>query len=163
VTDNGKKRVVAVDTMVLVWAIRKKGPKDKILHAGYLFKELQQAKAQVIVPSIVVAEYIAPINPQDRIKVVAAITERFRIEPFDIKDVVTAAELWDWGRAGRPMQRPGARTALRADSLIVATARNHGATEFYTEDEACFAMANRIMTAKRLPTIAPSLFEQEPD
>jgi predicted nucleic acid-binding protein len=160
VTDPAKQRVVAVDNNILVWAIRKKGPQDKVLHARYLFTELERDKAQIIVPSIVVAEFLAPISPQDRGLVVAAISERFRIEPFDIKDAVVAAELWDAGKAGRHMQHPNARTTLRADSLIVATAKNHGATEFYTEDDDCFAMASKIMDARRLPVIAPSLFDQ---
>ncbi len=87
--------------------------------------------------------------------------ERFRIEPFDFKDAVTAAELWDAGKAGRCMQHPNARTTLRADCLIVATVKNHGATEFYTEDNDCYAMAERVVETKHLPTIAPSLFEEE--
>jgi predicted nucleic acid-binding protein len=91
---------------------------------------------------------------------VAAISERFRIEPFDIHDVVTAAELWDDGKSGRQMGQPNTRTVLRADCLIVATAKNHGASVFYTEDDACFAMAAKIMVAKRLPTEAPIRFEQ---
>lgn len=159
-TNPSTQRVVAVDTNVLVWGMRKKGPQDKVRHARYLFTELEYAKAQIIIPSIVVAEYLAPISPRDRGTVVAAMSERFRIEPFDVKDAVTAAELWDLGKAGRQMQHSNARTTLRADTLIVATAKNHGATEFYTEDDDCYAMAEKIMKAKRLPTIAPNLFEQ---
>ena len=160
-TNRRNQRVVAVDTNILVWGVRRKGPPEKIEYAGYLFKELEQEGAQIVIPSIVVCEYINIVSPSDRGKVVAAINERFRIEPFDIKDVVTAAELWDFGKAGRKMQQPNARAVLRADALIIATAKNHGATEFYTEDNDLFTMANKIMTAKRLPTMPPTLFEMD--
>lgn len=155
-----RKRVVAVDTMVLVWALQKSGtPEEHVAHAGYLFKQLEDEKAEIVIPTVVVAEFIAPIKAEERGRVVGALNERFRIEPFDMRDVVTAAELWDAGKSGRPMKQPNARMALRADCLIVATAKNHGASVFYTEDDACFAMAAKVMEAKRLPTIAPSLFD----
>ena len=161
-TEPRNQRVVAVDTMTLVWGIRRKGPKDRISHAGYLFKELEEDEAQIIVPSVVVLEFITPIRSSDeRANVIAALTERFLIEPFDVRDAALAAELWNEGKSKREMKKEGARACLRADALIVATAKNHGATEFYTEDNDCFEMANKVMTAKRLPSIAPNLFGGE--
>jgi predicted nucleic acid-binding protein len=147
--------------MTLVWGIRKKGPPEKITHAGYLFKQLERDKAQIIVPTVVLAEFVTPIrSSDDRAKVVAEMSARFLVEPFDIKDVILAAELWNHGKSNRQMGKDGARTSLRADALIVATAKNHGAKEFFTEDNDCFDMANKVMTAKRLPTIADGLFEK---
>jgi predicted nucleic acid-binding protein len=85
-------------------------------------------------------------------------SERFLIEPFDARDAILAAELWNEGKSTREMKTRGSRVCLRADALIVATAKNHGATEFFTEDNDCFNMASKVMVAKRLPTIAPDLF-----
>jgi predicted nucleic acid-binding protein len=147
-------RIVAIDTNVLVWGVRKKGPADKMLYAGYLFDELSQDEAQIIIPSIVAAEFITDIPPDARAKVIAELSVRFRIEPFDAKDAILAAELWDIGKAGRQMAQPGARTTLRADTLIVATAKNHGAKEFYSDDGDCRDLASKFMTAKPLPKMA---------
>lgn len=144
--------------MTLQWAVRKIGPSDKIKHATILFAELERDDAQIILPSIVVAEFIIPVPASARPDVVASLRERFLIEPFDTKDAIMAARLWDYGKVNRAMGAPGARLAMRADTLIIATAVGHGATEFYTDDEDCFTMANKVMTAKRLPTIAPHLF-----
>ena len=70
-------RIVAVDTQTLQWAIRRKGPADKILYAGYLFAELDRDHAQIILPTIVVAEFISPVSAKDRAAVVASLGERF--------------------------------------------------------------------------------------
>jgi len=160
VTNPPASRIVAIDTMTLVWGIRKDGPEDRIIHAGYLFQELERDKAQIIVPSVVVLEYVTPIqSPSDRANVIGAISDRFRIEPFDIRDVDLAAELWQKGKPKLQMNAEGARPRLRIDTLIVATAKNHGATEFYSEDDDLFRLASEIMQAKRLPTIPVNLFE----
>ena len=154
---------MAVDTMVLQWAIRRKGGSaDKIKHALYLFAEFEREHAQIIVPSVVVAEFLIGVHPEAWPAVVASFTERFLVEPFDTKDTIMAATLWNYGKAHRAMGIPGARVRLRSDTLIIATAVGHGATEFYTDDDDCFAMAGKVMTAKRLPTIPPDLFFQVP-
>jgi predicted nucleic acid-binding protein len=163
VTNPPAPRIVAIDTMTLIWGVRKDGPEDRIAHAGYLFRELERDKAQIIVPSIVVLEYVTAIqSPGDRANVIGAISERFCVEPFDVKDVDLAARLWQQFKPALQVDQEGARTKMRADTLIVATAKNHGATEFYTEDTDCFRMASTVMVAKRLPTIPVDLFEYKP-
>jgi predicted nucleic acid-binding protein len=161
VSGSTPKLTVAIDTMTLIWGVRKKGPKDKLEHARNLFVKLDHDEAQIVVPSVVVAEHVTPIDtPEDRAAVIAAMTERFLIEPFDVRDAALAAGLFRYGKSNRDMKAMGARICLRADSLIVATAKNHGAEVFYTEDRDCFAMAQKAgMTAKELPKISDSLFE----
>jgi len=147
--------------MVLVWGIRKSGNLKEIKRAGYLFRELEQDEAQIIIPSIVVAEFITPIRaPEEQVRTVAAMRERFIIAPFDAMDAVLAATLWNRGKSTRKMARQSARVCLRADALIVATAKNHGAEEFFTNNEDCLKMAASVMLARGLPNIAPDLFSQ---
>ncbi len=154
------QRVVAVDTMTLIWGVRKDGPDEKIKYAGYLFKELDRDEAQIIIPSVVLCEYLTQVpNGDERDRTAAALSDRFHIAPFDARDAVLAAELWHDGKASRKMAQPGARACLRSDTFIVATAVTHGAREFYTEDEDCRSMASRHLNAKRLPRIASSLYE----
>ena len=153
-------RIVAVDCMTLIWGIRK-GPKpaDKIERASLLFEQLEVDKATVIVPSVVLAEFLVAVPAEQRAQTAAAMGERFRVEPFDLHDAVLAAELWSEGKSHRQMGKPNARIALRADTLIIATARNHGAQEFFTDDDDCFRLANTVMTARRLPTVPPYLIQ----
>jgi len=145
-------RVVAIDTMTLVWGVRKHGAKENLEHAALLFSQLERDEATIIVPSVVVAEYLIAVPPDNREQTIAAM-KRFQIEPFDVRDAALAAKLWCDGKTKRQMSREGARICLKADILIVATAKNCGAREFYTNDEDCLDMAQLAgMDAKRLPT-----------
>ena len=156
------KRIVAIDTMTLIWGVRKQGNKDKLQHARNLFQMLEREEAQVIVPSVVVAEFVTAFqSSEDRALAIAAISKRFLIEPFDVKDAALAAQLWHYGKTQREKKVAGSRICLRADSLIVATAKNHGAEIFYTEDQHCRDLATAAkMIARELPRIPDSLFEQ---
>ena len=146
--------------MVLVWGVRKHGQPERIKHAGILFDELEEDEATVVLPAIVVAEYITPLRTQkERERTSAALAKRFQVEVFDIRDAVLAAKLWNDGKTRREKAKPNVRTCLRDDTLIIATAVNRGAKVFYTEDDDCFDMAKRAgMNAKKLPTIG-NLFE----
>jgi predicted nucleic acid-binding protein len=152
--------VVAIDSMTLVWGIRKTGAaKEKIEHAGYLFMALDKEESQIIIPSIVLAEYLTPIrDDEQRARTAAAIGDRFFVVPFDAKDALLAARLFNDGKTNRQRKKPNVRAVLRADSMIVATAKNHGARVFYTDDNDCRSMASKIMVAKPLPTMPNDLW-----
>ncbi len=146
------RRIVAIDSMTLIWGVRRDGPQDDIKHARILFDELEHNKAIIIVPAIVVAEYLTAIKPSDMEKTAIEIGKLFHIAPFDVRDAVLAAKLYKDGKSKRNLNKPGTRICLRADTFIVATAKNHGALEFYTDDKDCLEMAKRAgLQAKNLP------------
>lgn len=148
--------------MTLVWGIRRRGDPKKVKHARYLFESLDKEKAQIIVPSIVVMEFVVPCKtPKERDDVIARMRSRFLIAPFDAKDAALAANLWCDGKNARQMNKSGARVCLKADALIIATALGHGAEVFYTDDDDCFNMAQKVMRAKRLPTIGSHLWSEQ--
>src|SRR5207247_2316967 len=131
----------AIDSMVLVWAVRRQGTAEQIKRARWLFEQFEQENAQVIVPSVAVAEYLSPADPKDHAGIVAAITARFVVPPFDVRCAALAAALFNTGQTGRPKGEVNARKALRADSLIIATASTHGARVFYSGDSRCRKLA----------------------
>ena len=145
--------------MTLVWGMRRKGDPDKVKHAKYLFQGLNKQKAQIIVPSIVVAEFVTPLaTTKQREEMIIRLQKRFLLAPFDANDAAIAAELWNDGKKSREMKQSGARVRLKADAMIVATAYGHGAQVFYTDDDDCFNMAQKIMRARKLPTISTYLW-----
>lgn len=121
---------------------------------AFLFTELNEDKAQIVLPAIVVAEYLGPIPPEQQSEVTAAISERFIVVPFDLRSAAISARLFEEGKAQLPPGKPGARRQLKADAMIIATAVAHGAREFYSEDEACLRLAGTVVEAKRLPNAA---------
>jgi hypothetical protein len=50
---------------------------------------------------------------------------------------------------------------LRADAMIVASAKGAGATEFYSNDDKCRALADLVMIGRTLPRQSEKLFIDE--
>lgn len=158
-----RPHLVAIDSNTLVWGIRTIGTPEQLTRARYLFSHLEADRAQVIVPSIVVCEYLTPINPVQHKSVIAELTERFIIAPFDVRCASLAATLFKEGKELREMDHPNARKCLRADAGIIATASIHGAKQFFSGDKDCRNLAARVgrMVAYDLPDIPANLFEYE--
>ncbi len=157
--------LVAVDSMVLVWAIREDGTKEQLKWAKWLFQSLEQENAQIIIPAVCLAEYLTPIEEGRHREVTARLTKRFIIAPFDVRCASLAATLFVKGKAEREMHTENARKCLRADSLIIATAAVHNAEVFYSNDRDCRNLADGVwrMRAEDLPEIPPDLFSYEQD
>lgn len=153
--------IVAIDSMVLVWGIRQEGTQEQLQRVRWLFEELQQQDAQIIVPTIAIAEYLTPVARHDHAAVIHDLSQRFIIPVFDVRAASLAAHLFNVGNNTRPKNIPGGRTCLRADSIIIASAHASGATTFYSDDAQCRALAKEYMTAADLPTIPPTLFSPQ--
>jgi predicted nucleic acid-binding protein len=145
--------------MTLVWGVRKDGTQEERNRARYLFQQLEAEQAQVIVPAVVVAEYLYPVDDSKKARVVAELTERFRVVPFDVRSAALAARLFAKAKPNAPQGIPGKRDCLKADSLIVASAASAGAKIFYSDDGNCRAMASGVLIARELPTGPQSLFQ----
>lgn len=151
--------VVAIDSMTLVWGVRKDGTEEQRNRARYLFQKLEEEDdAQIVVPAIVVAEYLVPVAEANRARVASALSERFRIVPFDVRSAALASRLFETFKPSRATGTPGARDLLKADTMIVASAKTAGAQVFYTDDEDCREMASTVLAARPLPNIPSSLF-----
>ncbi|MGE3181412.1 MAG: type II toxin-antitoxin system VapC family toxin [Phycisphaerae bacterium] len=155
--------IVAIDSQTLIWAIRGEGSEDQKNSANWLFQELQEWKAQVIIPSICLAEYLVPI-PVDHHRDVIASLSRFIIAPFDVRCASTAAKLFMEEKPKREMSAHSSRKVLKADCMIVATASTHGAQKFYSNDTRCRKIATRAnLLAEDLPKGPKTLFDMQSD
>lgn len=152
--------LVALDTQILVWGLKKKGNEGLIQRAGWLITQLDQEGAQIMIPSVVVAEYLKHVPENDQIGFLAEVNKSFYTPPFDTKCCTLAYSLWEQGARGRPKGKPHARICYRADTLIVATAKVYGAERFYSHDTDCRRMAARAgLQALDLPTDSGFLVE----
>lgn len=152
---------VAIDTMALVWGVAQKGTPQLRKRAKWLFTNLEREGARIIVPSVVAAEYLTSVKDSDKSNVLSAMSMRFFIAPFDVKCANLASMLWKSGSPGRKKGKMGSRICLRADTLIVATAKTYGAQHFYSGDEGCRKLAKDAgMQSFDLPTGSEYLFEQ---
>lgn len=152
--------MVAIDSQILVWGIRKEGDEEQNKRAKWLFQEFEQEGSQIILPSVALSEYLTKVQENDQKDVVASLTTRFIVAPFDVRCAALAATLFSRGASSRPKNKKGARTILRADTMIIATAVVHGARVFYSGDKKCrkLAATNPQWDVKDVPKIPPHLF-----
>lgn len=153
--------ITAIDAMVLVWGIRRDGTEEEVKRAAWLFKILERDNSQIILPATALSEYLIPYRPSEHADVIAQLSRRFFLAPFDVKCAALAARLFSIGKAERHMGKRNARKLLKSDAYIVATAAVHGARLFYSNDKWCRKLAEKAgLTARDLPDIAPDLFSQ---
>ncbi len=156
---NFKHAMVAIDSMVLVWGIRQDGPEDKKKSANWLFTALEKNKMQIMIPSIVLSEYLTPLSEEESSLASAEISSLCVIAPFDTRCAMLAAKLFRQGKQHYPSGVKHGRACLRADCMIIATAKAHGASIFYTGDKNCLKLAQNVITAKDLPDQPDNLFD----
>lgn len=147
--------------MVLVWGIRGQGPEEKLNRARNLFNKLGNENSQILIPSLALTEYLVPVRDGERAKIIAHLCERFHIVNFDVRASDIASRLIARTLPERKKGKPGERTLIKSDAIIVASARSAGATVFYSDDTRCREFASQVgMEARLLPDIPDSLFEE---
>jgi predicted nucleic acid-binding protein len=159
VSKNKLSNIVAIDSQTLIWGVRKEGNAEQLQRAQWLFEELSNIRnCQVLISSIVIAEYLVPADKKAHPAIIESINQRFLVKPFDVQCSSLAADLFRRGKPMRPNGVPMGREVLRADTLIIATAKVHRAQIFYSGDVDCRALAGTIMEARDLPLNSPNLF-----
>jgi predicted nucleic acid-binding protein len=163
--------IAACDSQVLMWALpwgmrterkKRKTPQDvpeMRKRAKILLRVLEDRKTELCIPSVVICELLAGVDPQKHARLLAEFDVRFFCPPFDTKACPLAAKLWQFERglqgesSGLPKEEQSARKILKSDILIVASAKVAGATAFYSHDPKCRRLAKEAgMEADDLPS-----------
>jgi len=101
-----------------------------------LFEDLDGSDADIMVPAVVVSEFLAGVpNPQHP-GLLEVLNRRFQLPPFDVQTAAVAAGLWRDAAERNPHLRefvretfPGTEKAkIKADMMILATALMRKAT-----------------------------------
>lgn len=154
-------RTVGIDAMILVYAgiVPSKGASPGgaelaalKLRAQMLFEHFARDEATVILPTIAIAEVLVPVPDSEKGLLVQALSESFVCPTFDTHAADIAAQLWAKHRQLPQDQRYTDRLALKADAMIIASAKAAGATDFYSNDRNCRKLAGLIMNGHGLPT-----------
>jgi hypothetical protein len=116
-----------------------------------LLHQLATKKAIVFLPTVAVAELLVPVPASQKGILIAALSERFVCPPFDLPASAIASDLWSRANELSEDMRYDSRHVLKADAMIVGCAKAAGATEFYSHDRRCRALAGLVMIARELP------------
>ncbi|MFV1966289.1 MAG: hypothetical protein ACC628_12770 [Pirellulaceae bacterium] len=143
--------IAGIDSMVLIYAgvvPSKKGVKvDKELQtcAKILLHKLRSDT--VLLPTIAVTELLVPVPSAQKGLLIASLAKRFVCPQFDMRAASIAAELWVTHKKMPQDLQYKSRHVLRSDAMIIAAVKSVGATEFYSHDKQCRALAKHVMKA----------------
>ncbi len=121
--------MICLDTMVLIWGIQRHaraGQERKIDLASRYLMSLD-AKEIVMVPSVVLSEYLVGVEKSSRKEHSSLIARRFFVPAFDAEVASLAADI-----VGSRAAFSGERRTLKADAQIIATAITYGADKIVT-------------------------------
>lgn len=153
--------MIGIDSMVLIYAgvvPRKPGKTTEASRELQIRSKilLHMCRKDIIVlPTIAISEVLAPVPTNQRGALLSELAQLYLCSPFDLRAADIAA-----GILSEYKKSPGGsqykRHVLRADAMIVATAKSAGAKDFYSHDKKCRALADLVMTGRDLPTRDPN-------
>lgn len=151
-------QIVGLDTQTLIWALDeiKSSEPEKTQRALWLLGYLSQIKARVVLSTVVVGELMTQMPPEKHAGFVQSLSNRFDIVPFDVKAASRSAEVFNSVKHLKG-EGEGARKTFKADLMIVSQAWASGAADFYSDDDRCRKLADRVgMRGLPLPTGRPT-------
>ncbi len=153
--------IIGIDSMILIYAEivpLKKGPKCKDIsdlrkRSKLLIIKASDRRDTIVLPTVVMSELLVPVPNSQKGALILALQKRFVCPPLDIPAASMAADLWSQFTNRPQNQDYGNRDVLKADVLIVASARAGNATQFYSHDARCRTLAELAgMEAFDLPS-----------
>ena len=155
--------IVGIDSMVLIYAGLVPNKSDEadpkqidFTNRAKLLLHMQRNNT-VVLPTVAISEVLAPVPEASRGILIAKLASLFVCPSFDLPASAIAAHLWaEHKKFAESDQYGRKRHVLRADAMIIASAKVAGATEFYTNDKKCRKLAGIVMKGCELPTSDPT-------
>ena len=162
--------LICVNNHLLIWGVRNeatKGQEDMVAKAVRYINFLDEQKDDILVPSVVLAEFLAGVPDERSAAVLAVMEKRFKIAPFDTPAAVIAARIWRKMKLENPAlldelkQAGDSRTKIKADIQIIATAVARKAAQIISHDAGLQKLAIGLIDAVPIPDIPTqgSLFD----
>lgn len=159
-----------LDNHILIWGIRgvaEIGQEIMIRRAKALFDELEDQDAEILVPTVVVSEFLAGVPKSEHEELLRVLDRRFQLPPFDVRAAAVAARVWRDAAERNPHLRDQIREAfpgtskvkIKADIQILATSLARNADVLYTHDGALRMMGEGLIEVRGLPPAPPTQTE----
>ena len=155
--------IFCVDSNIIVWGIKKQataGQEEMIPRAELIFSRADEYEDFILIPSMVVAEILAPEPPGVRARYLEVLKRSFIIAPFDERAALKYAEMLHnrFAEVRNLAASTGtSRQRMKVDHMIIATAIVNNANCIYTTDNGLKAFASGHIDIRDLPTIREEL------
>lgn len=154
-------KLVCIDTHLLIWGVQKKtdvGQELKINRTLDFFELCKSNDTRIMIPAIVVAEFITGINQSSHNLIVNALSGGFNIIPFDAPAAVKFAQLWKENSESGLVEQikkdeKATRNELKADCMIVASAISRSAEVIFSHDVKLKRFAEGKIDVKEIPVL----------
>lgn len=148
--------ICCIDANVYIWGVKKQGDIDMIERAQHLFKWMDDNKHQVMLPTIVLAEILAPEPLEKHPVIMEVVTKNFIVADFDLRASSRYAILFM--NKIEALKKIAAENdidnqKMKVDHLIVATALVGGANCIYSHDRGLKTFGQRHIDVKDLPDL----------
>lgn len=151
-----------IDSNTFIWGIKKQSSPsqvDMIPRAEYLFDWLDTNGHEILIPTIVLAEVLAPEPLEKQAVITDIISKKYRLQDFDIRAAYHYGQLL-MNRIEEAKINAKEfnidNQKMKVDYLIVASAMAAGASCIYSTDSHLKSFGNRVIDIKDLPTL-PSI------
>jgi len=152
---------ICIDSQVIVWGIKRqptKGQEEMVSKAEYFFEWADSNGHEIIIPTIVVAEVLAPEPETIRSKYLETLTKGFIVVNFDTRSALKYAQLLNgrFEEVKKLQEETGTiRQKMKADHMIIATAITNNASCIYSYDKGLTKFAQGYIDVKEFPTPPP--------
>ena len=146
--------LVSLDTMVLVWALRKTatpGQEYRLQEAENLLTWITQFGHKILIAAPAAGEYLTGLTDSERASAFQVLSKHYFVKPFDLAAAALAAQIQtnlDMKAFASGNQIPYPR--LKTDTEIIATSIIGTAAYFITEDTALKTVHAGSMVVKTM-------------
>lgn len=158
--------VVCLDTQVLIWAIKEEaepGQEEMIWRSKALINRLEKSNKKLLIPSVVVGEFLVRIPTENHQKTINLIDRLFMVAEYDVRAAAFYAKIWRAKQDSAVLEElknsGKTRQELKADRMIVATALASGAECIYSHDKGVRLFGEGFIDVQEIPDgpIQPNL------
>ncbi len=163
-------RLVAIDTMVCIWGIKKEADRDNMIsRCGHLLDYHQKRGDLIMIPAPVLGEMLAPVPLEKRAELSNLVANNFRVFAYDILATESFAEmmyqyLTDKSPESLTAYRIEARVPrqkVKVDYMIAAIAHAQKAECLYTDDEELRKFADKFIEVRSVPMRPPIISDKK--
>jgi predicted nucleic acid-binding protein len=132
--------VACLDTNIVIWGIQGRAHPSQgemVSRSRALIANLRKEKVRVIIPSIVLGEFLIGLPLDEHPRYEQLVRSKFPIIPYDFAASMIFARIWRTKTDEQTIARikaeenPPTRAQLRADLMIIATAISAGCSCIY--------------------------------
>lgn len=152
--------LVCLDSHILIWSIKEEatpGQETMIPKSKAFLRWLDDTDTKVLIPSVIVAEFLMRIPPEIHTTVNNLLQRDFLIAPFDVQAAAYFSKIWQAKKEQRIIRElissGKTRQELKVDSMIVAIAVARGASCIYSYDEGLEKFANGYIDVRKIPEL----------